>query len=84
MDKKSDRSAFGIVGLLALPVLCCGLPALVAAGGLAAGGGWLTSHGSWLGGGIVLALAASFGIRWWTTRRRCALTPPTSAAIERR
>lgn len=73
---RSDRWSLAALAILPLMVLCCGLPALLAAGGLAVIGGWMGAHGLWLGGAILIAIAAGIGGRWWMTRRRCALTPP--------
>jgi hypothetical protein len=68
----SDRGRKGLLALgpvAAVLALCCGLPALLAAGGLAALGGVLVACGSWLAAVILLALAGGLGARWWTTRR---------------
>lgn len=87
MNKDKDRSAAGIGGMLALfalPVLCCGLPALAAAGSLAVAGTWLTAHGLTLIGAFVLVAGAGLGARWLVTRRRCEVpraVPP--ARVER-
>jgi hypothetical protein len=82
--ERSDRWSLAALGILPLAVLCCGLPALLAAGGLAAIGGWMGAHGLWLGGAILVAVAAGVGGRWWMTRRRCTLSSPASRAAERR
>lgn len=69
----SDRGGKGLLALApvaAVLALCCGLPALLAASGLAALGGVLVACGSWLAAVILLALAGGLGARWWTTRRR--------------
>jgi len=83
-DGKDDGWSFASLGLLALPVLCCGLPALLAAGGLAVVGGWLGAHGLWIGGAAAAVAAAAVGVRWRTTRRRCAVSPPSPTVAERR
>ena len=62
------RSPWAAVGLIALPLLCCGFPALAVAGTLAVAGGWLAAHGLWLGGGGLLVVATILARRWWTTR----------------
>lgn len=68
-----DHSAWGVLGLLALPVICCGLPALAAAGVLAGLGGLLGAYGFGLAGAVVLLVAAVFAGRWWMRRRQCEL-----------
>lgn len=73
-DRRDHRSAWALVGLIAAPLLCCGLPVLAAAGTLAVLGGRLAANGLWLGGGVILAVAAAaVGLRWWTTRPRCEM-----------
>jgi hypothetical protein len=71
-DGNGHRWSFAALGLLALPVLCCGLPALLAAGGLAVIGGWLGTHGFWIGGAAAAVAAATLVTRWRAARRRCA------------
>ena len=83
-EKRSDRWGLAALGLLALPLLCCGLPVLLAAGGLAVIGGWLGAHGLWLAGGAILALAAAACGRWWVLRRRCAVPSPQPTVAARR
>jgi hypothetical protein len=83
-DGRSDRWSLAALGILPLAVLCCGLPGLLAAGGLAAIGGWMGAQGFWLGGAILVAVAAGVGGRWWMTRRRCTPGSPGSRAPERR
>ena len=73
--EKHDRWSLSLLGLPALVVLCCGLPALVAAGSLGVIGGWFVVHGWWLAGGAVLLSAAGLAGRWWIVQRRCAVRP---------
>lgn len=84
MNGNDRRSALATLGVLTLSVLCCGLPALAAAGGLAAVGGWLAAHGSWLAAGALLAVAAGLTGRWWVGRRRRRLPVTRPARFEGR
>ena len=84
VEHRGGRWSLATLGLLALPVLCCGLPALLAAGGLAVIGGWLGAHGLWLAGGGILAVAAAAGGQWWVDRRRCVAGPPPSTGVDPR
>lgn len=84
MNEKPDHSVWATLGILALPVLCCGLPALLTAGVLAGVGGWLTAYGFWVGGIAVLLVAALVGGRWWLRRRRCELLDAHVAEAARR
>ena len=59
-------SVVGMVALAALPILCCGLPLLLAVLVATGGAGWLIGHGS-LVGLPLLTLAA--GLWWWRSRR---------------
>jgi hypothetical protein len=80
----NDRRKKGLLALgpvAAVFALCCGLPALLAAGGLAAAGGVLGACGSWPAAVILLALAGGLGVRWWTTRR--GASRPSSPAVRR-
>jgi hypothetical protein len=78
MDDRHGRLGLAVLGLLALPVVCCALPTLLATGGLAILGGWLGAHGLWLAGSVLIALAAAICGRWWMARRRCAAEPRSS------
>ncbi|MHB8718602.1 MAG: hypothetical protein ACYDAC_06890 [Candidatus Dormibacteria bacterium] len=71
------------LGFLALPVLCCGLPALLAAGTLAGVGGWLTADGSRVAAVGVLLAATVIGGRWWLQRRRCGIPAPRADGLPR-
>jgi hypothetical protein len=66
-----------LAALLLAKVLCCGALVLVATGGLAGLGGWLSSGWPWLGAGAVLVAA---GIGYGVHRRR-RLVPFERAAI---
>ena len=83
-DRRNARLGLGALGILALPVLCCGVPALLAAGGLAVIGGWLGAHGLWFAGGAILAVAAAACARWWVLRRRCVIPAPPTTVVDRR
>ena len=78
MNDKKGSSSWAVLGVLALPVLCCGLPALIAAGILAGVGGWLAAYGFWLGG--VVALLAAVVIFGRRVRRRDQCDIPESHA----
>lgn len=73
-------SNLAAVGLVLLPALCCGLPTLIAAGGLGLVGSVLRSP--WLIGIAVLALLGL--LSWWLTggarRRPGACCPPEAPA----
>ena len=71
INKKRDRSSWLVPGAVALPLLCCGLPALVAAGALTAIGTGLAARGFWLAAIAVLLIAGVVGGRWWVRRHRC-------------
>ncbi|WP_219418496.1 hypothetical protein [Pseudonocardia nigra] len=79
------RDSLGVAAVVALPVLCCAGPALLAAGALGVLGSWLLNP--WLiGAAILLAL----GVGGWRLRHRntadgavrgelcCPPTPTTS------
>jgi hypothetical protein len=70
MNDRGKKSLLALGPVAAVLALCCGLPALLAAGGLAAAGGVLGACGSWPAAVILLALAGGLGVRWWTARRR--------------
>ncbi len=64
------------IGLLALlPIVCCGLPLLIAAGVTAGSGAVL---GGITGGLLMLTAAAVLGI--WAIRRRARATGPADAS----
>lgn len=63
-DKDGPRTALTTIGVVLLPVLCCGLPVLIAAGALGATGSVLGSP--WLIGGAVAVL---LGVVMWRVRR---------------
>ena len=71
MSEKRKGSSWLILGAVLLPLLCCGLPVLLAAGTLTAVGGGLAAHGFGVAGGALLVLAALLAGRWWIRRRRC-------------
>jgi hypothetical protein len=79
----SDRGKRGLLALAAVWALCCGMPALLVAGGLAAAGGGLGACGSWPAAVILLALAGGLGVRWWTTRRQGGAWRPPSRGVRR-
>lgn len=59
---KGTRSAWGIVGILLLPLLCCGGPLLFALLGATSLGAVFAGTGrAWLLGGVLLALALVAG-----------------------
>lgn len=62
--RSERRGHLALFALFALPILCCALPALIAAGGLAALGSWL--HNPWpvAAAGLVL-----LGVTAWAARR---------------
>jgi membrane protein implicated in regulation of membrane protease activity len=75
VQRHHNASSLGILALVALPLVCCGLPVLAAAGALAATGSWLTAHGVTLAGAVVLATGVGLAARWWVARRRCEVPP---------
>lgn len=76
----AHRSMLATIGLVALPLLCCGLPALATAGALAGAGGWLVANGSWLGGGLVAAAAITLLSRRRFRQGRCEVPSPAPSA----
>ena len=72
-EMKDERGgwSWAFLGVPVLAVVCCGLPALLAAGLLAAAAGWLAAYGLWLGGGASLLVAVVIGWRWRMRRRQC-------------
>jgi hypothetical protein len=78
------RLGLGALGIVALPVLCCGLTALLAAGGLAVIGAWLGAHGLWVAGGATLAVAAAACGRWWVLRRGRVIPAPPTTVVDGR
>ncbi len=64
-----QRTTSAAAGVLLIPVLCCGLPLLVAAGGLGVAGGILGQ--AWL---IGLAALLAIGAVGWAVRRRTNVT----------
>lgn len=84
MERDSKTSSLGLLALVALPLVCCGVPALVAAGALAATGGWLTAHGLTLGGVLLVAVGPGLAVRWVVGRRRCDVPPERRAAGDER
>ncbi len=72
------RDRLGVAALMALPVLCCAGPALLAAGALGALGSWLTNP--WLiGAAVLLAL----GVTGRLFRRRPTAGEVTGGACPR-
>jgi|GEM_PF-6984129 len=59
------------VGLLALvvPLICCGVPLLVAAVVATGAGAWLASNRLFLGSGATLAVSA-IAVGFWIQQRR--------------
>jgi hypothetical protein len=47
---------WGLLGLVALPVLCCGLPTLIGALGVTTAGAVLASDRYWILGGLVILI----------------------------
>jgi hypothetical protein len=66
---EGKRTALAAAGFLLLPILCCGLPLLIAAGALGAVGSVLGNP--WV---IAAAVALLIGLLPWRLRRR----PPSS------
>ncbi|MPZ62161.1 MAG: hypothetical protein GEU93_12875 [Propionibacteriales bacterium] len=58
--------------LFILPVLCCALPLLIAAGAFGVAAGWLLGN-LWMIGAAVLLVV---GVLLWRGRRRPATKPP--------
>jgi hypothetical protein len=54
------RTVFATIGLLLLPMLCCGLPALIVAGALGTVGSWLRSP--WLCARLPAESGAAVGL----------------------
>lgn len=71
VERRTHRSSWLVLGAVALPVLCCALPTLLAAGALTAVGTGLAAHGFWLAAGPVLLIAGAMAGWWWLHRRRC-------------
>lgn len=68
--RTDDAGWVGTVALVALPVICCGLPLLVA-GLLATGAGaWLATNGSLLAIPAVVLAAALLSLRYLQSRSR--------------
>lgn len=84
--KESTVRRLATIGLILVPVLCCGLPVLIAAGALAGVGSVLGNP--WLIGAAVALLA---GVVAWRIRRHtgtatppdgcCAPEPPGQAQV---
>lgn len=68
-DQDARRTRLAATGIVLIPVLCCGLPLLVAAGGLGV-------VGSILGQAWLIGLAALLAVVavWWAVRRRTNVT----------
>ena len=73
---RPDSSTLTLVAVVALPAVCCGLPALAGAGILAAIGGELVTGRFWLLGAVLLLIAGTLVGRRWVGRGRCA--PPST------
>jgi hypothetical protein len=81
------RTALAAASLLLLPIQCCGLPLLIAAGALGAVGSVLGNP--WVIGAAVVLVAA--GVAWFTRRHASAAThdaccppaPPTRSQSDR-
>ncbi|HEX5402690.1 MAG TPA: hypothetical protein VFX16_10355 [Pseudonocardiaceae bacterium] len=63
-DRDGGNTVVASCALLLVPVVCCGLPLLVASGTLAGVGSWL--HSIWLAA-IAIALLAIAGLIAWRT-----------------
>lgn len=71
--EQGRRGALPVLGLILLPLLCCGMPLLIAAGALGVFGavGSVLLGNPWVIIGAVVSLTAL--LVWWVMRRRRAV-----------
>lgn len=62
MSDRTDGGLLGIAAAAGLVVLCCAGPLLVLAIAGLGLGGWLSAHGLWLLGGLVLLVGVVAGL----------------------
>ncbi len=65
-NRNNGAGLWALLAMAVLPVLCCGLPLLIGALGLTAGGVFLTVSRYWILGGLVFLV----GIVMFTMSRR--------------
>lgn len=68
--RADDHGWVGTAVLIALPVICCGLPLLVVALLATGAGAWLTANGSLLAVPAVVLAAALLSVRYLRMRSR--------------
>lgn len=79
-QRNSGAGMWGLLGLAAIPMLCCGLPLLIGALGVTTAGAFLAAGRYWILGGMVILM----GVVMFIVSRRgkksgtdsCCAVPP--------
>ncbi|GMA58194.1 MerE protein [Alicyclobacillus sacchari] len=87
-ERHTGTGMWGLLGLVALPVLCCGLQTLIGVLGVTTAGAVLASDRYWIVGGLVILIGI---VMFIVSRRRkksgtdscCAISPSDLSSKEK-